>query len=128
MFILSQVQGASHLELTNLSFNYLGSQHVVSKHFDPHLHQTNLFSNLIPKRHLAYLPKKRKKPHQSPQQLQKKKKKKKKHTNPHNSSKEKKNFYKNQFLHQAQSSSCLAHIKVSISRNNEQFQSMTMEC
>ena len=74
MFILSQVQGASHLELTNLSFNYLGSQHVVSKHFDPHLHQTNLFSNLIPKCHLAHLPKKKKKNTPIPTIVPKKKK------------------------------------------------------
>ena len=31
VYFLSQVQEASHLELTNLSFNYLSSQHLVSK-------------------------------------------------------------------------------------------------
>ena len=31
VYFLSQVQEASHHELTNLSFNYLSSQHLVSK-------------------------------------------------------------------------------------------------
>ena len=158
VYFLSQVQEASHHELTNLSFNYLSSQHLVSKP------TTTIFLSQPP----TITHKKKKKG----KKKKKEKKKAKQHQickpqttcstksptcqpviiprptcfllapalkpqivldpakkkTPHTHTKKKKKKMKIQFLHQAQGKSCLAYIKASILKNNEQCQSMLTIC
>ena len=158
IYFLSQVEEIGHLKLT-IFFKYRNLSQfttfdiiIISEHFNPHLiskshknknkncqstlvitktyiplvpsstnnqkeiamfpHSTRSSSSnkpcpLLPKLHPIHLPKKRKK----------KEKEKKKPLN------------KNQFLHQAQSYSCLTHFKASIIiKWNEQCQSMSTKC
>ena len=160
VYFLSQVQEASHHELTNLSFNYLSSQHLVSTP------TTTIFLSQPPtithkkkkKKEKKKKKKKKAKQHQNckpqttcstksptcqpviippptcfllapalkPQIVLDPAKKKTPHT--HTKKKKKKKKLKIQFLHQAQGKSCLAYIKASILKNNEQCQSMLTIC